>query len=165
VLESDIVLTGRISIEPVHDLILVDDGVRRMVYPAHTIKALYFYDESLNINRKFISIKDKDVIRHQHQLFEIVLQGEVTVLRRQKARSSYPSDGLDFSYFVRYGADMVLLRQFNRKVYPALLSKARARLEAFIAANHLGAANDVNSIRIIEFYNQLVLSEEAVAMH
>jgi len=165
VLQSDEVITGRISVEPLHHLIVFEDDNARTVYPAHAIKSFYFYDADNNINRRFISIKDHHIVRNQHHLFEIILQGEVTFLRQQKSKTIRPSDALDFGYYIRYGEDIVHLRTFRKRIYPALLAKGGTTLKEFISANKISAINDQNSIRIIEFYNQLVKSEETIARY
>lgn len=136
-----------------------------MVYPAHAIRSLYFYDEINNINRRFISVIDKHLVHKQHHLFEVILQGEITFLRHQKSKTNRPSDALDFNYYVWYDEVMVPLRVFKRKVYPELLAKEGESLEDFIMDNNVGANNDQNSIRIIEFYNRLAKSDETIARY
>lgn len=165
VLASNKVLTGKIAIEPVRDIILLQEGDLRTVYPAHKIQSLYFYDEVADINRRFISMKDQDIIRTRYEFFEIVLQGEVIVLRRQKTKAFNLSDALDFTYHVKYKNEFVLLRKFTRKIYPQLVMLHDTRLEDFISENGLKANTDANSIRIIEFYNRLIRSDDAIAKH
>jgi len=165
VLVSNKVLTGKISIEPIHDIILLQEGDLRTVYPAHKIQSLYFYDGTANINRRFISVKMEDERQAHCALFEIVLQGEVMLLRRQKIKAFSLSDALDFTYHVKLKKELVPLSKFNRKIYPQLVSLNDTRLEDFVSKNRLGAINDVNSIRIIEFYNSLIRSDDVIAMH
>jgi hypothetical protein len=165
VLASNKVRTGKISIEPLLDVILLQEGELRTVYPAYKILSLYFYDEVANINRRFISMKDHDDIRTRYQFFELVLLGEVSVLRRQKTRSFSASDAFDFTYHVKYKNEFVPLRKFTRKIYPKLTTRSDKRLVDFISKNGLKANNDANSIRIIEFYNRLSRSDEVIAKH
>ena len=163
VLASKKVITGQIAVEPVHDIILVQDGDLRTVYPAHKIQSLYFYDQA-NINRRFVSIKGND-IGTRYQLFEVVLNGKVVVLRRQKAKGYSTSDALDFTYQIKYDNILVPLRKFNRKIYPQLITLTDTRLQDFIAENRLRTYSDSNSIRIIEFYNRLIRLDDAMAKH
>ena len=165
VLASAKVLTGQISIEPMHDIILLQEGDLRTVYPAHKIQSLYFYDGSANINRRFISVKDPDIIKTGYQFFEVVLQGEVSVLRRQKAKAFSLSDASDFAYYVKYKNEFVPLQQFTRTIYPLLVTLPDTRLKDFISENGLKANNKANSIRIIEYYNRLIRSDDIIAMH
>lgn len=164
VLVSKKVITGQIAVEPVHDIILAQEGDLRTVYPAHKIQSFYFYDQAANINRRFVSIKEHD-IGTRHQLFEVVLSGKVVVLRRQKTKGFSASDALDFTYHIKYDNALVPLRKFNRKIYPRLITSTDTRLQDFIAENRLRTYSDSNSIRIIEFYNRLIRSDDAMAKH
>jgi len=164
VLTSGDVIVGKMAIEPSLDVLLVQQNDIRSVYPAHKIKSFYYYDESADINRRFTSLRDKSTLHKNHQLFEIVVQGEVSVLRRQKTRFLNPSDALDFTYYVTYRDEVMLLKKFGRKVYPQLKS-SMARLEDFVGSNHLGAYNSSNSIRIIEYYNRQLRAEMVTAKY
>ena len=166
VLTSDNVLTGKISVDPLHSIVLLQEqgADHKTVYPAHKIRSLYYYDETENINRRFLVMKEQEVLWNNYQLFEIVLFGEVTVLRRQNTKGTRPSDALDFSYYVDYNNEIVALQKFRRRIYPHLIADD-ARLEDFISQNNLKSDTDANSIRIIEYYNQLIAADEAIAKH
>lgn len=165
VLKTNDVLAGKISIEPLYHLILFETDDIRTVYPAHRLQAVYFYDKSSNINRRFVSLGDRDPVRQEYRLYEVVLQGEVTLLRKQKIKARYPSDALDFDYFILYEDEIVSLRKFNRRVYPSLQTHVGRNLEEYVVANHLRTTNDVNAIRIIEFYNRLMKADETIARY
>ena len=158
------VLVGKISIKDEHDLILFEQGEMRTVYPAHKIRSLYFYDRGSNINRRYLSLKEDHGVRSSYHLYEIVVTGQVDVLRRKKmsAFSGHPGE-LDFNYFTRYNDELIALRKFKKKVFPQLRSEPVTRLENFITANKLRADLPPNAIRIIEFYNSLVKTAEPVA--
>ena len=136
----------------------------RTVYPAHKIRSLYFYDRGSNINRRYLSLKEDHGVRSSYHLYEIVVTGQVDVLRRKKMSAfSGHSSELDFNYFTRYNDELTALRKFKKKVFPQLRSEPVTRLENFIAANKLRADLPPNAIRIIEFYNSLVKTAEPVA--
>lgn len=164
VLISGDVINGKMVVEPSLDVLLVQQNSVRTVYPAHKIKSFYYYDESSDINRRFISLRDKSTLYNHHQLFEIVVQGEVSVLRRQKTRSLHPSDALDFTYYVTHNDDVMLLKKFGRKVYPQLKALMES-LEDFVLSNHLRAYDSSNSITIIEYYNRQLRAELITAKH
>jgi hypothetical protein len=164
VLTSGDVIVGKMVVEPSLDVLLVQQADARVVYPAHKIKSFYYYDESSDINRRFISLRDKSALHNHSQLFEIVLQGEVNVLRRQKTRSLKPSDALDFTYYVTYRDDVMLLKKFERKFILNFCQRWR-RLDDFVVSNHLRAYDDSNSIRIIEYYNRQLRAEVIAAKH
>ena len=98
VLATGDVIIGKMVVEPSLNALLVQQSSVRTVYPAHKIKSLYFYDDSSDINRRFISLRDKSMLYNHCQLFEIVVLGEVSVLRKQETRSRKPSDAPDFTY-------------------------------------------------------------------
>jgi hypothetical protein len=165
VMSTKQVITGKVAIEPRYDLVIFEAGTSRMVYPAHKVQSLYFYDKHNNVNRRFISIHDQSTAASKHQLFEVVLLGKVTVLRHQKHDLVDPSEADDFTYYCRYGDVVLPLNKFTKKVYPHLMSLDDKRLERFISENHLKASNAANSIRIIEFYNRMTVADEAIAKH
>lgn len=164
VLANNAVLVGEISLQSSHDLVVLQHGGSRMVYPAHQIKSVYFYDKPANINRRYISLKKEDDIRRSYQLYEIVVSGKVSVLRRKKAGafSNHTAD-LDYCYFTRHEDGLVPLAKFNRKVFPGLRARSDKRLESFISIHKLSGNCAANAIRIIEFYNELVVEEETLA--
>ena len=164
VLTSGYVIVGKLVIDPSLDIVLFEEDGKRTVYPAHKVRSLYYYDDSADINRRFISLKDNSALHNRYQLFEIVVQGEVSVLRKQKTRFSKPSDALDFTYYVNYLDDVVLLRKFGKKIYPQLKS-AMEKLDDFVSANHLREYDSSNSITIIEFYNRQLRDEMITAKH
>ena len=125
---------------------------------------IYYYDDSAGINRRFISLKENSALHNHYQLFEIVVRGEVSVLRKQKTRWANPSDALDFTYYVSYLDDVVLLRKFGKKIYPQLKSSME-KLDDFVSANHLREYDSSNSITIIEFYNRQLRDELITAKH
>jgi hypothetical protein len=166
VLSTCEVLVGKISIKDNYDLILFEQGEKRMVYPAHKIKSLYFYDRRDNINRRYLSLNWDDGVRSGTHFYEVVMTGRVDVLRRKKASAlSQHSAALDFNYFMRYNDELIALKKFERKVLPKLRSEADTRLENFIAANNLRPDLSANVMRIIKYYNSLVLVDEPIARY
>jgi hypothetical protein len=165
VLKTKEVLVGEISVEPTYDLILyrIDDKVE--VFPAHKILSLYFYDESANINRKFISIKQEGIF-NRHQLYETVVCGEVSIYRKQKAWTrNFPSDADGFNYFVSYRDQVIDIHKFRDRVYPYLLESAGSLLSVFMDENNLNPNLSANTITIVHFYNNLKKEDQILAKH
>jgi hypothetical protein len=164
VLTSGDVIVGKMVVDPFLDVVLFQENDRRTVYPAHKVRSLYYYDDSYDINRRFISLREENFPYNHHQLFEVVVCGEVNVLRKQKTRFLNSSDALDFTYYVSYRDDVVLLRKFGKKIYPQLKSSME-KLDDFVSANHLREYDSSNSITIIEYYNRQLLTETITAKH
>lgn len=160
VLKSREVLTGEISIEPDYDLILHRSNGKVEVYPAHKINSLYFYDAEANINRKFISLKETGLFNH-HQLFEIVLRGEVSIYRKQKLfTGTNPSDAEGYLYYIYHNEQLTDLIKFRTQIYPQLLESSGNTLSVFIKDHRLNPNSSANAIEIIKFYNDLQLKNE-----
>lgn len=164
VLTSGRVITGMMVIEPTRDIVLVQENSSRTVYPAHKLRSLYYYDEDADFNRRFVSLRDHNKLYNHYQLFEIVVQGEVNVLRRQKTKSTHPDDANDFEYYVSYQDNFVPLQKFGKKIYPQLKS-SMTLLDDFVLANHLREYDPSNSITIIEFYNKQLRADMITAKH
>jgi hypothetical protein len=164
VLTTGGVIIGKMVVEPALNVLLVQQNNVRTVYPAHKIKSLYYYDDSSDINRRYISLRDKSTLYNHYQLFEIVVQGEVDVLRKQETKSRNPSDALDFTYYVSYRDDVMLLKKFGKKVYPHLKSSMET-LDDFVSSNHLRQYDCSNSITIIEYYNRQLRADMITAKH
>ncbi len=165
VLKTKEVLVGEISIEPNYDLILHRVKGKVEVYPAHKIHSLYFYDEEANINRKFISLKEAGLFNH-HQLLEIVLRGEISIYRKQKAcTGNSPSDANDFCYYTYHHEQLIDLLKFRSQVYPQLIGSSGNRISIFINKNKLNPNSSADAIKIIEFYNRLEKDDQLLAKH
>ena len=165
VLKTKEVLVGEISIEPEYDLILHRSNGKVDVYPAHKIQSIYFYDEEANINRKFISLKEAGLFNH-HQLFEIVLRGEISIYRKQKmGTGKSPSDADGFYYYTYHHNQLIDLFKFRNQVYPQLIESAGNRISVYIDKNKLNPNSSADAIKIIEFYNSLERDDQLLAKY
>jgi hypothetical protein len=165
VLKTREVLVGEISIETEYDLILHRCNGKVVVYPAHRILSVYFYDEVANINRKFISLKENGLFNH-YQLLEIVLRGEVSIYRRQKAwTGNSPSDADGYHYFIFHHDQLIDLLKFRNQVYPLLIQETGYMLTTFIDENRLNPNSCADAIAIIGFYNSLKKEDQLLAKH
>jgi hypothetical protein len=164
VLTTNEVKQGKISIQPAYDLVLFKSGEELMVYQAHKINALFYYDEKANINRKFISLEQHHTIAlKSYRLFEIVLMGDVRVLRRIISATVDPKDDAGaYQYYLQHGEILLELHKFRNKLYPKLVSSSSILLN-FIEMNKLNPSNAADIIRIVEFYNKTRNSMDVVA--
>jgi hypothetical protein len=176
VLASGSVITGQISMTSGQNLILFKgvevkkeaaaettafrQGAESL--PAHKLKAVFFYDDEANINRRFIAAGDRKVFPGV-QLYEVVLQGSIDVLRRPRTLSSSSTESKDFDYYCSDHKKLVPLWRFYREVYPAIEVRSRQQLTAFIKANNLQHGDDANLITIIGYYNKMAKAEQAFA--
>lgn len=156
------VLTGEISIDTQYDLVLVRNDGLVDVYPAHRVYASRIYDADKNINRRYVSMKHP-INPRLSQLFEIVISGEVLVLRREVTRYSttVEHEALGYNYYLLFENELIELKSFNPKVYPKLKASEEA-LAAFIKNNQLNPNNEAAAVQIIQYYNKQVASVEVV---
>src|SRR5688572_15188119 len=136
VLSDQQVMVGEIALYPTHHVIMLrtDDGI--ITLPAKKISSFFFYDASANVNRKYVSRLNQESTFQQHQLYEVVLTGAITVLRKQDVWSQGVHDANDFNYFVLYDNKLIELQKFKRIVYPDLIKQSE-KLLLFVQENHL----------------------------
>jgi hypothetical protein len=166
VLSNKTVLTGDISIEAHHDLVLLRTDGKVNVYPAHRISSLYYFDAAANINRKFVTLADaSDGVQFFH-LYEIVLKGEVDVLRRLKPLTvELYADANDFDYFIRRDEKLLRLEKFRRKIYPDLLKRSGISLSIYVRENKLDPNDAASAIQIVGYFNRLQKEGAVMARH
>jgi hypothetical protein len=156
VLSDNKVLPGEVCVQGVYDLVLFRSEGQITVYPAHKLHSLRLYDEDANINRRYISRTAVRGGMKVHHVYEVIVQGPVSILRRQNsARSSSLSDAHDFDYFLIKEEEMFRLEQFREKIYPVLLASNDVRLTDYIKQEHLNPNFSSDAIRIIQFYNKI----------
>ena len=156
VLHSGEVLPGQIALHQSHDMVLLQSGDKRTVLPAHKIKCVLFYDAIKNINRRFITITTKDNTRISHRIFEVVLSGDITVLRRSASLFANINDEVSgFEYFLKVGNELITIRKFRTKIYPTIVD-ASAELEQFVRKNRLRPAFPADIIQIVGRHNEEV---------
>jgi hypothetical protein len=164
VLNDDQVLNGIISVKAKHDLVLLKIGDRVNVLPAHRIKSVYFYDRQNNVNRKFVAISPRNALRQHRQLYETVLTGDVSVLRKLKMNAGeLGSDADDFDYYILHHEEVTSLNRFRSAIFPALVDAKGNLLTDYMKAKRLNPNIDADVLLIAEHYNQLVEEETAMA--
>jgi len=166
VLHTQEVLTGELSIEARHDMVLFRRHDHVEVYPAHKISAVYYYDTAVNINRKFVSLASTSGYRLVFRLYEVVLSGEVNLLRHERlaAVRSTNHEVQGFQYVVRFRDAIITLRKFRSRIYPELLRTHSDGITRFVKDNHLNPSEPAAAIRIMQYYNTLIAGGYAVAM-
>lgn len=162
VLSDQEILTGQVAIHKRQNLILFRSGEKVTVYPAHKIQNVYYYDQHADINRKFVSIANHEHGYADYQLFEIVLRGPVTVLRKERLHLN-DEDHEDFNYFTLYREEVLPIKQFRKKVYPHLSDCDPFKFSAYEAKERLNPNSTKDVISLIKFYNQLVSNSTSLA--
>src|SRR5688572_9714007 len=84
VLKSQKAIRGELSIRYDYEVVLFRVGRETMVFPAHKVQSFYIYDALKENNRQFISLQLSLGPATFHQFYEVILDGTVSVLRRQR---------------------------------------------------------------------------------
>ncbi len=164
VLHNQEVLTGKISIQAPFDVIVFRTASTRMVYPAHKIHSIFFYDADANINRRFVSIKDNSAFKTAYYLYEVVVAGEVSVLRRKiYTQSEVNDDATAYVYYTENTGDLTSLKKFRKEVYKNLLLTSGQRLSYFVQRNRLNPNDAAHAVMIVQEYNRLINIDLALA--
>jgi hypothetical protein len=166
VLHTQEVLTGEVSIEACHDVVLFRQNCHVDVYPAHKVSGLYYYDPAANVNRKFVSLASTSGYRPVFRLYEVVLTGEVNLLRHGRPNITHAASHElhGFQYLIRFRDDLLSLRKFRSRIYPKMLRAHSESIGQFVKDNHLNPNDPASAIRIIQYYNTLTTDGIAVAM-
>lgn len=153
VLSSREILSGKFSVNLAHDLLLFQDGGKVSVYPAHEVERIHYYDQAANINRKFVSFRQRKNAMIIHRLFEVVVPGCVSVVRTcSLPLEKDPDNALAFRYYLTFEGEIVPICKFRSKLYPYLAGSSKA-LDSFIGENNLDINKTADVIRIVKFYN------------
>lgn len=158
VLSSEEVLTGQVAIHVDHDIVLYKSGEKVEVYPAHKVRNIFFYDQKADINRKFISLGQYRQNIKEYKLYEVVLRGELTVLRKEKRYAKNQHN--DFAYYIKYKDRILSLKQFRNRIFPSM--RSNDELSLFMRSEHLNPNLAKDAILLIKFYNALVVDSDSL---
>jgi hypothetical protein len=159
ILRSQKVLTGEISIELKHDLVLHRMGGKVNVYPAHKIDVTYMYDKDASLFRRYMSVNEPANPRI-FQLYEILLTGDVSILRKHKnVALKNPLDPNGFYYFIMHKGKVLPFHKFKRNVFPHMMESAGMALTEYMKKKDLHITCDANVIKIIKFYNGYTITK------
>lgn len=162
VLADGSVLQGELSVEK--EVVLFLSGGEVTVFGAHKLRTFRYYDAEANVNRKFISIQPSTI--RTMQFYEMVVVGEVSVLRKFKSSlfNVHPqSDKYDFDYFIRFQSQLFDIKQFRSKIYPALVTRAGTTLLSPLHDQNLNPNNTADVIQIAVLFNKVIVSSPAWA--
>jgi hypothetical protein len=164
VLKSQKVIRGELSVRYDHEVVLFRVGREIMVFPAHKVQSFYIYDEEKESNRQFISLQISLGPATYHQFFEVILDGTVSVLRKQSAQwYSIHLDTIDFDYYVRSDDGVTSIQKFRREVFPEMEQSTAGALSTFVRKNKLRMYRLSDVLQIVDHYNQQQVSKDAIA--
>jgi hypothetical protein len=164
ILKSQTRLQGEISIRVDYDIVLFRMGDELMIYPAHKVHSANVYDESLKLNRNFISLQMEVGAASVHKLYEVLVEGPVSMLRKQ--RLLWYSIHLDIpeqDYYIWNENEMTSLYFFKKKKFPKLVKASDGDLKSFIRSQRLNPNRLEDMVEILKYYNKQQFSENQLA--
>lgn len=156
VLNDHEVLVGEVVIQPSFDIVLFKSGSERTYYPVSKINYINIHEEGVNVPRKFITHVDhREQGRSFVHLYEVVLQGELTVLRKPNGKSLPEFDDVyAYDYFIKEDASVIKLADFKRKIYPRIERYYSSKqLIHYLRKEKLDPGSPADAIKIIDMYN------------
>jgi hypothetical protein len=164
VLKSKSVLRGEISLKHGYDVVFFRIGDQVSVIPAFKIAYVNIFDEKLEAERRYVSLNIGVGAGHAYQFFELLVDGEVSILRRQlNVWYSVHLDLTEYEYFVLYDEEINGLFKFRKKVYPELVSKSDGVLESYVKNNQLNPKSLNDILDMTEYYNNFVTTNFQLA--
>lgn len=147
-------------------LIRQSGGIR--TFPAFKVKQIKFFDRRLQKSRSFISLPFKSSRYNQSaNLFEVVLEGELVVLRKQQStfaikmeafmgnKDKYldPLDDGNYVYYVYDGRRLIKFGQLTKKRMDLVLEKYRLEVYNYARRKNLSFKDTYGRIKAIAYYN------------
>lgn len=164
VLKSKSVLRGEISVKHGYDVVFFRVSDQISVIPAFKIAYLNLFDEDLEAERRFVSLNIGVGAARTYQFFELLVDGEVTILRRQLTLwYSVHLDLTDYEYYVLYDEEIQGLHKFRKKVYPILVDKSDGAIQSYVKNNQLSTKALDDIVDITSYYNNYVTSRLQLA--
>lgn len=168
VLNDKQVLVGEISVESRYDIVLFRYQDKVDVYPAYKIESVRLYDADFHVNRKFISIRNPSSVFKSYQLYEIVVAGEISLLRKEEPDvivAKEDHEALGYRYLIRYKGELSSLKKFRSRIFPKIRHIPGVEMASFIKTNKLNPNNESSAVLIIQYYNKMIGSPGEIAMN
>ena len=164
ILKSKSVLRGEISVRHGYDVVFFRVSDQISVIPAFKIAYVNLFDEELQAHRRFVSLNLGSGASRSFQFFELLVDGEVSILRRElTVWYSLHLDLTDFEYFVLYDEEITELHKFRKKVYPTLVDKSEGALENYVRLNQLSPKTLEDILDMTQYYNTYVTTKFQIA--
>jgi len=161
VLSNNLVLAGELLVHLDFNTLVVKDATERFVLPASIIKSFRFYDKANNINRQYLTLPDGQ--SGNSAFYELIVQGEYKVLRKQKRiHSVVPDHKEDYVYFTFIDGSLISIRNFKKKVFPQLL-KSTPDLNKWVKSHRWDLNCSETAVLVVKEYNRVWNTNQLVA--
>ncbi len=159
-------IKGKIYYEIDKELVLILNKGKIKTYSPNQMEKFSIVDEETGIHRLFYSISISLSGQNKRQyFFEIMMEGHVVLLRKQRTRSDgfglflfdeskIPGYGGYFDYYFLYDNQFTKVRRFKRDAL-AIMHDQKDKVELFIQNNGLQLKKVDDQIRLLKYYNTI----------
>lgn len=155
-------MNGDVYVHPSFEIIVLKLKDSVMVLPAHKVATCLYYNTETKINTKLISLTTRNGGRTVTELFEIVVKGNIDIVRRPKFANRESQNPLDFDYYTHFNSSIHSLISFRQSIFPEMLARQNDKLTTYMVANKLDPNDQADAIRIVQYYNKIHRSEGEV---
>lgn len=172
ILKSHEVIVGKLTYEPQLNIVQVKTDGRLLSYSAFQVLKFTFHDTNLGVIRTFESLPYREGnIRFSDTFFEIVINGEIKLIRKKRAidpgdeTGYFSSDNIDhyalrhtlsFDYYYQSGGQIIESEKFKKQLLPFIKSQAETEVALFISENRLNMIKIHDQVLLVKFYNKLL---------
>jgi hypothetical protein len=155
---------GDVTIQPALDVVLFRAGDCSSFYHVKDVDYVTYHDTEANLGRKFVALKFSHKGLLIPQLFEVVVSGKLSVVR--KPASTYVpavDDVRAFDYFIVKEGNVVEITEFRKKIFPLIAAScSRACLKVFMREKQIDPGRNDDALRLIEYYNNGSIAHASV---
>jgi hypothetical protein len=158
-------IRGRLYYNPEKKLVLVENQGKILTYTPESLVRFSVYDNMLLVQRNYISIMPDNASSTQKYIFEIVVNGKLSLLRHQKTKTHYEGYydqeiqqfigySSDFTYYFLYENNVYSLKNF-KKQYVEIVGESITKINIYLKNNKLRFNQVPHQIKLINFFNHL----------
>jgi hypothetical protein len=127
----------------------------RAFFPAAEINYINIHDNHVKVPRKFISLSSEERGRAVNKIYEVVLQGELSVIRKPRGGSLPDFDDVySYEYFVMESSTVTKLADFRKTIYPIIEHHySPKQMMKFLNYENLNPWSPADAIKLIDIYN------------
>jgi hypothetical protein len=146
-------------------VVLVESQGKILTFTAETLSRFIVYDHLVSAQRTFVSFNPENHPSKQRVIFEIVMQGKLSLLRLQKISSrceGYFNEDIQqfvgytsgFTYYFLYDNKIQQLRNFKRQ-YTKIAGESMEDIENYILNNKLKFTRIHHQVKLIQYFNNI----------
>lgn len=171
VLEDSQVLEGDLNYDHKNGVIQCRNAGKIKAFSSHGVTSFYFINRATNILHRYVAVEQNTGENYRRkEFFEIVLEGELTILRKRNKSTDPVRRGhtmstynlmhhiLCYDYYVYHQGEMVKVNKFKKDVVPMMKDKKR-EITTYADKKNLKLYYLMDQISLISYYNGLVYVE------